>query len=277
MKTLARLSWGMAISCIALIAANVAHAVDARIERYDFSPLFQKANVQGTFVLLDAQSGKTLRYNPERARTRFLPASTYKIPNSIIALETGVATGADFSLKWDSMLVPRQSWWPPVWAQDHTLRTALSNSVVWYYKELARRIGPERMQSYVDRFDYGNQNISGGIDQFWLRGGLRISADEQIEFLQRFYDGKLGVSERTTQTVKDILVLEQTPDYRLSGKSGWAGMGDPTVSQVGWFVGYLERAERVYFFAINIDIKKPEDAQARLSIIKASLRDLGLI
>lgn len=276
MKTRIRLSLAVAASCMALLAAGV-HAAGARTELPDISPIFKKANVQGTFVLLDAQTGQTLRYNPERARTRFLPASTYKIPNSLIALETGVATGADFSLKWDSTVAPRQSWWPSAWGQDHTLRTALPNSVVWYYQELARRVGPERMQSYVDRFGYGNQNISGGIDQFWLTGGLRISAEEHVEFLRRFYVGKLGVSERTTRIVKELLVLEQTPQYRLSGKTGLAGLGDPSAPRVGWLVGYLERDERVHFFAINIDIRKDEDAAARLSITKAILRELDLI
>jgi beta-lactamase class D len=129
----------------------------------------------------------------------------------------------------------------------------------------------------MDRFGYGNRNISGGIDQFWLTGELRISAEEQVDFLRRFYFGKLEVSERTTRTVKELLVLEQTPQYRLSGKTGWAGFGDPSVPEIGWFVGYLEQGERVHFFAINIDIRKNEDAAARLSITKAILRDLALI
>lgn len=279
MKTFIRLSLVVTASYLALVTADVVHAAGARteLELRDFSPIFKKANVQGTFVLVDGQTGRTLRYNPERAQKRFLPASTYKIPNSLIAMETGVATGPDFTLKWNSTVAPRQSWWATVWGQDHTLKTALPNSVVWYYQELARRVGPERMQSYVDRFRYGNQNITGGIDRFWLTGGLRISAEEQVDFLRRFYSGKLGVSERTTRTVKELLVLEQTPQYRLSGKTGWAGLGDPSVPEVGWFVGYLERDERVHFFAINIDIMKNEDAAARLSVTKAILRDLGLI
>jgi len=272
-----RLTLAVAASCVALVTASVVHAADTGAGIPDFAFIFQKASVQGTFVFLDVQTERTLRYNPERAQTRFLPASTYKIPNSLIALETGVASGPDFALKWNSTVAPRQSWWPPVWEQDHSLGTALPNSVVWYYQELARRVGAERMQSYVDRFGYGNQNISGGIDRFWLTGGLRISADEQVDFLRRFYFGKLGVSDRTTDAVKELLVLEQTPHYRLSGKTGWVELGNPSAPQVGWFVGYLERDERVYFFALNIDIKKNKDAAARLSITKAVLHDLGLI
>lgn len=254
---------------IASSAGDVASAEQADLGRFF-------GGVEGTFVFLNPQTGRTLRHNPARARTRFLPASTYKIPNTLIALETGVASGPDFPLAWDSAVAPRQAWWPAVWAEDHTLRTALPNSVVWYYQELARRIGAERMQAYVDRFEYGNRDISGGIDQFWLTGGLRISPEEQVDFLRRFYFGELGVSERTTRIAKDILVLEQTPRYRLSGKTGWAGFGEPA-PQIGWLVGYLERGGNVYFFATNIDIEENEDAAARLAITKAILHSLGLI
>ncbi len=237
--------------------------------------------VEGTIVFLDAQTGQTFCHNPERARIAFLPASTFKIPNTLIALETGVASSPDFALAWDSAAVPRQSWWPAAWAQDHTLRTALPNSVVWFYKELARRIGPERMQAHLDRFDYGNRDISGGIDQFWLSGGLRISAKQQVDFLRRFYFGELPVSERATKAVKDALIIEETPLYRISGKTGWAGFGESSSEQVGWLVGYLERkgeAEgQVYFFATNIHIKKNEDAATRMLITKAVLRRAGLI
>jgi beta-lactamase class D len=244
-------------------------------EERDFGRFFE--GLQGTFVLLDAATGRTIRHDPERAGARFLPASTYKIPNTLIALETGVASGPAFFLAWDSTASPRASWWPAVWAGDHTLATALRYSAVWYYQELARRIGPERMQAYVDGFAYGNRDISGGIDQFWLTGGLRISADEQVAFLRRFYFGELGVSERTTRVVRELLVLEETPEYRLSGKTGWAVLGEPSEPEIGWLVGYLERGGDVYFFAMNIDIRRNEDAAARLAITRAILRHLGLM
>lgn len=244
-------------------------------ERPDFSRFF--GGVEGTFVLLDGQTGQITWFNPERARTRYLPASTYKIPNTLIALETGVASGADFRLTRDSTVAPRQDWWPAAWAQDHTLTTALSNSVVWYYQELARRIGRERMQAYVNQFQYGNRDISGGIDRFWLTGGLRISPEEQVEFLRRFYRGELGVSDRSTRIARESLVLEATPDHRLSGKTGWAGLGEQNAPDIGWLVGYLERGDQVYFFATNIDIRRSEDANARLPITKAIIGELGLL
>jgi beta-lactamase class D len=231
--------------------------------------------ITGTFVMLDPKARRLVVHNAERARTRFAPASTFKIPNTLIALESGVATGPDFRLQWDSTIAPRQPWWPDEWAKDHTLRSALRVSAVWYYQEIARRVGSARMQRYVDRFDYGNRDISGGIDQFWLRGGLRISPLEQVEFLRRFHAGELGVSDRATRILKDVLVLEETPTYRLSGKTGWADLSDS--AGVGWLVGYLERGDDVYFFATNIPIRRNQDAAARLPITKAVFRELGLI
>jgi beta-lactamase class D len=267
----------LAALCLALIPTSYGQTSNQDNKAHNLSPIFDRASVSGTFTMLNDQTGNFVRYDPKRAATRYLPASTFKIPNSLIALETKVATGPDFLIKWDPTRNPQQSWWPPIWARDHTMRTALPNSVVWYYQELARRVGQGRMQSFVNRFGYGNRDVSGGIDQFWLTGGLRISADEQVDFLRRFYKGQLGISNTTTQTVKDLLVLEQTPQYRLSGKSAWAGLGEASAPQLGWLVGYLERDGNVYFFAMNIDIKKNEDAAARLVITKAIFHKLGLL
>lgn len=234
-------------------------------------------DVPGTFVMLDARTGRVIRHDPVRAATRFVPASTFKIPNSIIALESGVADGPDFALAWDSTTAPREPWWPAAWARDHTLRTALPASAVWYYQELARRTGAERMQAWLDRLDYGNRQIGNRIDRFWLDGPLAISADEQVEFLRRFLAGELDIAERTAQTVRELLVLEETPAYRLSGKTGWAGLGEEDGREIGWLVGWLERDDGVHIYALNIDIRTNADAALRLSILRSILLDLGLI
>lgn len=256
-------------------AGASARGTAVRVEEMDLSRFF--GGIQGTFVMLDPGAGRMVMHNAERARTRFLPASTFKIPNTLIALETGVASGPDFALAWDSVAAPRQSWWPAAWARNHTLGTALPSSAVWYYQELARRIGSERMQRFVNGLDYGNRDISGGIDQFWLSGGLRISPVEQVHFLRRFYAGELGATDRATGIVRQLLVLEETPAYRLSGKTGWATFEDSSMPGVGWLVGYVERGADMYFFATNIAIRTDQDAAARLPISKAILRELGVI
>ena len=166
-------------------------------------------------MLYDLNRNRYIHYDPERCAERFIPASTFKIMNSLIGLETGVIPDEDYVIQWDGT-----QYAIPSWNQDHTLKTAILNSVVWYYQELARRVGRERMQSYVDAANYGNEDISGQIDTFWLEGGLRISANEQVEFLKRLYQDELPFSTRSVNIVKEILVLEKVGSYQLSGKTG---------------------------------------------------------
>ncbi len=264
-------------SLLLLPAADSARA--AKPETVDLKRFF--ADSSGAFVLLDGRSGKRRVYNPAQAARRFLPASTFKIPNSLIALDTGVADGPDFALAWDRQKAPREDWWPDSWARDHRLRTALPNSVVWFYQELARRIGPERMATHVRRFGYGNMDLSGGIDRFWLGGGLRISADEQVDFLRRVHRGELGLAPRTTAVLKEILVLEDVPAYRLSGKSGTGPDGSGGDGrQVGWHVGWVERGGQVWFYAMNLlHARVWEDwpPQRRLELVKEILRELAVL
>jgi beta-lactamase class D len=150
--------------------------------------------------------------------------------------------------------------------------------VYWYYQALARQIGAERMQRYLDRFGYGNRNMGGGLDRFWLHGELRISPDEQVRFLARMYRGELGLSERSTQVVKDLLVLEETPAYRLSGKTGTADV-TPT-RELAWLVGYVEHGGEVWFYALNMEGEQVWEqwgsSTARLALVRDLLQDLGV-
>jgi beta-lactamase class D len=235
---------------------------------------------EGAFVLYDLRNNRYIRHNEARCRRRFTPASTFKIPNSLIGLETGVVRDADFMIRWDRQrypsegrpdIAPFNQWW-----HDHTLRSALTYSVVWYYMEVARHVGARRMQRYVTQFRYGNEDTSGGIEQFWRNSSLEISADEQVEFLKRFYTEKLSVSRRSTEIVKDILLLEKTADYRLSGKTGAAPKENG--GTLAWFVGYLERGSDVYFFALNMDGANYEAIRdERIDLTKRVLRELGYL
>lgn len=227
---------------------------------FDFAPYFE--GYDGAFVLYSLKTGETLRYRPEQCAKGFLPASTFKILNSLISLETGVIADENTVIKWDG-----QKHQVAAWNKDHTMRSAIQVSAVWFYQELARRVGAERMQDYVNQADYGNKDISGQIDSFWLNGGLRISADEQIIFLNRLYLNDLPFSQRNLDMVKDILILEKTDSYTLSGKTGSA----VTESPVGWFVGYVEKGDNVLFFAANVtgnpDAAAPIARAAALKIL----------
>jgi beta-lactamase class D len=232
---------------------------------------FKEYHVVGSFVMYDRKNDSMVCYNRERISKEFTPASTFKIPNSLIALETGVATDENFALRWDSTKYRVESW-----NKDHTLTTAFANSVVWYYQEIARRIGQKRMQHFVDTLQYGNRDISGGIDLFWLRGGLKISQLQQIDFLRRLYSYQLPASKRSIDIVKKIMILEKTDTYTLSAKTGLALRTD---REIGWLVGYLERDGNVYFFATNIEQKDPTDlfGKARLEITRKIFHALHLL
>src|SRR5262249_13975201 len=196
-----------------------------------------------------------------------------KIPNSLIALETGEAPDAAFPLAYDPKRDGEQS---GAWARDHDLGSALRYSVVWYFQELARRIGPARMRTYLDRFQYGNRDISGGIDQFWLGRGLRISAEEQAEFLRRLHEQRLGVSSRSAEVVKEILLLETTPEYRWYGKTGTCSA--PDHGPVAWHVGFIERAGAVSYYALNFGGGSVGELfQRRPRLLREKLSKAGLI
>lgn len=241
---------------LAKLASSLLLAVSCGIataNAQDLSSFFKGVN--GAFVLYDLKNNRYVRHNEQRCRERFSPKSTFKIPNSLIGLETGVIRDAEFVIPWNREKYPPQADWnqePFIhWGKDQTLRSAFKYSVVWHYRELALRAGAERMKKYVTALNYGNQDVSSRVDNFWLDNTLKISADEQVEFLKAFYTGQLPVAKRTTEIVKDILVFEKTPTYTLSAKTGGGPIAEGVY--IGWFVGYLEAQGNVYFFAINIE------------------------
>ena len=238
--------------------------------RPDLGRFFSKHKVKGCFVLFDESAGVTTRYNPDRCAQRFLPASTFKIPNTLIGLETGVLKNETDTIAWDGKNRSVEAW-----NRDHDLKSAFRHSVVWYYQEVARRIGRARMQRWVDTLAYGNRNIGGGIDRFWLDGDLRISCDEQIDFLRRMHDHRLAVSARSIGVLRLIMEYERAGDAVLFAKTGWAiGTG----YNIGWFVGWVERGDRTWYFATNIT-GASDDASfplARIEVTRAILQELKI-
>ena len=231
----------------------------------------------GAFVLYDSKRDRYVRHNEARCRERFSPFSTFKIPNSLIGLDSGVIPDAEYVIKWDAQKYPAHDQDTPpfsTWWQDQTLRTAIRRSVVWYYRELALKVGEKRMKEYVRRLRYGNEDASGPLNNFWLNSSLKISADEQVEFLKRLYGEELPVSKRAMKIVKEIITLEETPDYRLSGKTGGGPLAEGRF--LGWFVGYLETKDGTYFFATEIE--GPTYASVRderIAVTKRILAGLG--
>jgi beta-lactamase class D len=226
-----------------LAAATSAGAGDAARDLGEHFPGFRSA-----LVVRDVAGGSTVRHGAQLARERTSPCSTFKIPNSLVGLETGVIPDASFVLRWDGVERPR-----PEWNRDHDLRSAMKHSVVWYYQELARRVGPERMQEWISAFHYGNEDISGGIDRFWLGSTLRISPDEQVDFLARLHAGELPASPRSIAIVKEILLQDAPgPGIVYRGKTG--SCQDPGAPQPhGWWVGSIEKEGSLILYAARIE------------------------
>lgn len=236
----------------------------------DLGRHFRELGLEGSILIYDSKQNRTYEHNPQRNATAFPPASTFKIFNAMVALETGIMPDDVAVLTWDGVQRSIEAW-----NHDTNLRQAFQNSTVWFYQVLARRAGHQRMQQFIDKVGYGNRLIgtTEDIDRFWLKGPLKITPKQQIEFLQRLYQNDLPFSQRTMNLVKDIMVREQTPGYTLRGKTGWLNSTKP---ELGWFVGYLEQNSNVYFFATTLDMNKPEDGSARIEVTRRSLKDLGL-
>ncbi len=235
-------------------------------------------NFDGTIVIYNQNSDTLTIVNEKRAATRYSPFSTFKIPHSIIALEMQIVSNTEQVVKWDEKKYPVENWWPDTWNGEHNLKSAFKYSVVPVYRHIASLIGGEMMQSYVVSFDYGNKDISSGIDNFWLNGSLQITAFEQIEFLRKFYNGQLKISAKTTKSVKNILIQEQTENYKLCAKTGAGYIDQNRKVALGWYVGYLEKPDNVYFFALNIEGQTfNEIVKPRIEITKSIFKELGVI
>lgn len=239
----------------------------------DLAKNFQDAKSEGCFVLYDLKRDRYIRYNGNRCQKRFIPASTFKIFNSLVALETKAIADENTVIPWDGVVR-----WVPEWNQDQTMRTAFTRSAVWFYQEVARRAGKEKMAKYIQAAGYGNQDIAEKIDTFWLNGKLRISPEEQIKFLVRLYKEDLPFSPAVMKTVKDIMVIDRQDAYTLRGKTGWARDVDG-IKNIGWYVGYVERDNNVYFYALNFENQDPnfEMMPIRKKILFDTFKDLQLI
>jgi beta-lactamase class D len=240
--------------------------------REDLAKHFADAGTVGTFVGYKTEEYVIVASDKDRSGEAMLPASTFKIPNSVIALEMGVVGDPDKDVfKWDGVARSIEAW-----NRDHTLRTAIAASVVPVYQEIARRIGAERMQKYLDLFEYGNRDIGGGIDQFWLTGKPRIDPVQQIDFVDRLRRGVLSVSKPSQELVRDILPVTKSGDSIIRAKTGLLGaeVGKPSL---GWVVGWAEKGGASTVFALNIDVREPRHIADRMKLAQQCLADIDAI
>jgi len=257
--------------CILLITLVVSiHLLPAQTYREvpELKKCFNDAAIVGTFMLFDVANDTMLVCDEVRAKKRFTPASTFKIANSLIGLDIGAVKDVEEVLPYGGKPQPRKEW-----ERNMGLRDAIKISNVPIYQELARRIGIERMREGIKKLGYGNMEIGSVVNRFWLDGPLAISAVEQTEFLHRLVTDSLPIDPKALRAVKEITLLEKTDTYELHGKTGW--VVGPTPPEIGWWVGWIERENKVYPFALNFDMQSNADADKRIRVGHECLKALG--
>jgi beta-lactamase class D len=222
--------------------------------------------------------GEVRRAPAEACRARITPASTFKIPHALAALDSGVLGNADVSFPFDG---PLSAPAPDVWKRDHTLTTAMRYSVVWYFQRVATMLGAEREHAYLERFHYGNRDSSSGLTTFWLDESLRISPEEQEQFLVGLYDDALPVSKDAMRTVRDILVQPTGVVVNAFGEhpfdAPWpegtvVGAKTGSSDSVTWLVGNVRRQGRSWVFVSCVIGPWERDPLAAINLAAESLR-----
>lgn len=256
------------IAAVILFIALPLHAQEWK-ESPQIGQLFNEAEVTGTFVLYDVAANRYTGHDAVRAKERFVPASSFKIAHTLIGLNAGVVKGVEDVLPYGGKPQPFKAW-----EKDMSLREAIASSNAAVYQELARRIGPARMAEGLNKLAYGNRKIGKAIDEFWLEGPLAISAIEQVQFLSKLANGVLPFPTDLQERTRQIIELENHDGLILYGKTGWENAPNPGI---GWFVGWVLKDNKVYAFALNIDIRHAADAKTRVELAKASLKQLGVL
>jgi len=227
-------------------------------------------------VIYDRSAGKVSRVNLELSARRVAPCSTFKIYNTLIGLELGFLKDPDDPwYKWDGVHRDIEGW-----NKDLTLREAFRVSAVPAFQGLARQIGVERMKEYIEKISYGSQDISAGIDTFWLPRAntkpIMISADEQVALLNNLLDGKLPFSEKNISVLRDIMKVVKTEKGILYGKTG-SGADSEGKWSLGWFVGFLESGGKTYVFACNITGGENPSGKVAREIVEETFKTQGLL
>ena len=252
------------LGLIILISTN-AYAESSLIERSDWQTIFDNHAAQGTIVVLDLRKveSKRMVFNEPRSQQRLPPASTFKIPHALFALDAGIVKDEFQIFPWDGV---ERSFAPH--NQDQDLRSSMRNSAVWVYEQFGEKIGLDKARDYLTKIDYGNADPTGDSSTYWIDGNLRITAQEQIRFLQRLYLNELPFDEADQRLVKDIMIVEAGKEWILRAKTGWEG-------KIGWWVGWVEWPTGPVFFALNIDTpNRLEDLHKREAITRKVLQSI---
>ncbi len=244
----------------------------------DISKEFDLYKIKGSTTIYDLKNNKYYYSDSLDADKKTLPASTFKILNSCIALEKGIIKDENELLKWDGKIRSFKGEAIDAWNTDTNLKEAFKNSTVWFYVELAKKIGKNNYKNYLQKCNYGNLDLSEkGVD-FWNYGKLGISPKNQIELLKAFYKEELPFSKRTYTIVKNIMISDKTDNHIIRSKTGWA---NTSTQSIGWWIGYVENKDNTYFFATRLikDVKNdnPKFSSLRKEITKSILKSIKAI
>lgn len=227
------------------------------------------------FVTLSSHGIAKVHEGAERARRRLAPCSTFKIPNAVIGLETGVIPSPDHVLKYDDKKHRTQSFWPEAWQKDQDLRSAFRVSAIWYFREIADRAGRGSMQSFLDRLAYGNRDTSGWADPFWVGSSLRISPVEQVEFLDRLFRNEYGLTPKNVAAVESFMRQEEKDGRVLYYKTG--ACTDRDAGPEVWLVGFVQHGPDRTYFAMSAGAANMDDIfSKRIELGKERLTKAGL-
>jgi beta-lactamase class D len=234
------------------------------------------------FLLHEIGVGDVRRNPSSGCATRVTPASTFKIPHALAALDAGVIAGPGVRLAYDGAPTDVAAW-----RRDHTLATAMRYSVVWYFQRIAEKLGADREREYLQRLDFGNADSSSGLTTFWLGGSLQISPEEQQRFLLGLYREALPVKVPVMRTVKTLLVqrpgvvTNATGSHPfdapwpagtvVSAKTGSAT--DRSGSHVRWLVGHVKRGPRSWIFVSSVTGGSDTPALAAVEQAARALRE----
>ncbi len=235
------------------------YAEESRIES-----LYKANNINGSILIESADGKFKYQYNVSEKES-FIPASTFKIPNTLIILEEGLIKDEFEVIGWDGI---EREYTP--WNRDQTLKSAFQYSCVWCYQRYAKQVGDEKYHTYLDKFDYGNRLTGSDITRFWLDGDLRVSVQDQINFLRKVYAEDLPIQKKHIRTLKNIMLSETQKDFKVWSKTGWSGKD-------GWYVGYLASNNQIWFFANHIEINRNSDLEFRKNLVMETFRSLNIV
>lgn len=239
-------------------------SINLHAEENKIKTLYEQNNINGS-ILIESLNGKISHQYNVNANEAFLPASTFKIPNTLIILEEELIKSPHEIIVWDGKEREYK-----FWNKNQTLKSAFQYSCVWCYQRYAIKVGDEKYLKYLHKFDYGNFLTGSDVTRFWLDGQLRVSVKDQISFLRKVYNEDLPIKKEHIKTLKDMMLSEEHGDYKVWSKTGWSGKD-------GWYVGYLTKGNQTWLFANHVEIQSKSDLKFRKKLTMGTFKALNII